>query len=168
METCRRCAHADKVLHPCGTAQLTSAGTCTADTASLLTGTNLFHLNANMESCCQVLDELTEVHTFVSDIVEDGLVAVTLVLYVANLHLQSQILGNLTALNHRGVLAALGLAILVHIHRTGYTIYTLDVVGTLQVCFLDLQFHQSSCQRYHTDVMTRISLHSHNVTLLQV
>ena len=91
-----------------------------------------------MEGGSQVLDQLAEVHTLIGDIVEDSLVAVALIFHVANLHLQSQSLGNLSALYHRGVLTRLGLTVFIHIYRTGYAIHALDVVGTLQVGLLQL------------------------------
>ena len=94
-------AHAREVLHPGGAAELSSARTSTADTSSLLTCPDLLHLDAHMEGSCQVFDELTEVHALVSDIVEDGLVAITLILHIANLHVESKSLSYLATLNHR-------------------------------------------------------------------
>ena len=160
-------AHRDEVLHPCGAAQLTSAGTRSADAASLLSCTDLLHLDAYVEGSSQVLDQLAEVHALVGDIVEDSLLTVALILHVANLHVQSQVLGNLTALDHRLVLACLRLVILVHIHLACQSVDALDIIGTLQVGLLDLQRHQSACQRHHADIMTRTGLHGHDVTLLQ-
>ena len=48
-----------------------------------------------MERFGQNFDELAEVHTLISNIVEDGFVTITLIFHVANLHLEIQILGNL-------------------------------------------------------------------------
>ena len=77
---------ADEVLHPRGTAQFASAGTRSSNASCLLTCTNLLHLDAHMEGGSEVLDELSEVYTLVGDVVEDGLVAIALILHVANLH----------------------------------------------------------------------------------
>ena len=165
---CRIRAHAHKVLHPCGTAKLSSARTCTTDATRFLSCTNLFHLDAYMEGGGEVFDQLTEVHTLVGDVVEDGFVTVALVLHVTDLHVQTEVFGNLPTLYHRAVLPLLGLAVFFHIHRLGQSIHTLDVVGRFQVRLFDLQLNQSAGQCHHTDVMTRISLHGHHVTLFQV
>ena len=42
-----------------------------------------------MEGIGKNLDELAEVHTFVSDVIEDSLVAVSLIFYITYFHLQS-------------------------------------------------------------------------------
>ena len=120
-----------------------------------------------MECRSQVLDELTEVDTFVGNIIENGFLAVALILYVANLHLQTQPLGNLTALNHRRMLALFGFLVLVHIDGTSQTIDTADVFSTLQIGFLDLHVHQTARQRHHTDVVSGIGFHGDDVSLLQ-
>ena len=121
-----------------------------------------------MESLGKYLDELAEIHTFISDIVEYRLVTVALVLHVANLHLQAQVFGYLAALDHGGVFAALGLLPLVKVHLLGDAVDALDVILRLEVGFLDLQFHESSGECNHTDVVARVSLHSHEVALSQV
>ena len=121
-----------------------------------------------MERSGQILDELTEVYALVGNIVEDGLVAVALIFYIAYLHLQSQILGYLATLNHRGMLPGLGFLVFLHVHLTRYAVDALDVVGTLQVGFLQLQIHQPSGQRHHADVMTRVGFYGHDVALLQI
>ena len=121
-----------------------------------------------MKRFCQHLDKFSEVHTLIGDIVENGLVAVALVFHVADLHLQSQVLGDLPALNHRAVLTALGLLIFIHIHWFGDAVYASDLVSRFQVGFLQLQLHQPSRQCHHADVVTGIRLHGHDVAFLQI
>ena len=121
-----------------------------------------------MEGVGKHLDELAEVHTLVCDIVEDGLVAVALIFHVTNLHLQSEVLGYLTTLNHRGVFAVLSLVILVHVHRLGDAIDALDVVSRLEVGLLHLQLYESACERNHSDIVARTCLHSYDVALTEV
>ena len=120
-----------------------------------------------MEGGGQVFDELTEVDALVGDVVEDGLLSVSLILHVANLHLQSQSGGNLAALNHRLVLACLGLAVFVHVHLACQSVDALDVVLALQVGLLHLQLHQSARERHHADVVSGAGLDGHDVALLQ-
>ena len=121
-----------------------------------------------MESLGQHLDELPEVDTLVGDVVEDGFVAVALILHIAYFHLQSEVFGYLPALYHGVVLATFGLVVFVHVHRFGYAVDTLDVVGRLQVGLLHLQCDESAGERYHPDVMSRTGFHGYCVAFLQV
>ena len=121
-----------------------------------------------MKCLSQHLDEFSEVHTLISDIVENGFVAVTLVFHVTYLHLQSQILGDLSALDHRTVLATLGLLIFIHVHGLGDTIDTPDLVRGFQVGLFQLQLYESTRQCHHADVVPRICLHGHDVAFLQI
>ena len=121
-----------------------------------------------MEGGCKIFDELSEVYASIGNVVEDGFVAVTLILYVANLHVQPQVLSYLAAFNHSSMLTRFRLMVLVHVGGTCNAIDAAYFLRTLQVCFLDLQFHQAAGQSHHTDVMSGIGLYSHNVTLLQV
>ena len=168
LEACGVGAHAHEVLHPCGAAQLASAWSRPANAPGLLSRANLLHLDAHVEGLCQHFYELAEVNALVGYVVEYGLVAVALILHVANLHLQSQVLGYLPALDHRLVLARLGLAVFVHVDGSGYSVYALDVVGRLQVGLLYLHLHEPSGQRHHAYVVAGVGLHGHNVALLQV
>ena len=82
-----------------------------------------------MESSSQILDQLTEIHTFVGNIIEDGFVAVALILHITNLHVQSQTFGYLAALNHRGMLTGLCLLELLDVGLAGNAVDTFDIVG---------------------------------------
>ena len=137
-------AYTYEVLHPGSAAELSAARTGTADTASLLTCTNLLHLDTYMEGICKHLDELAEIHTLICDIVEDSLVAIALILHVTDFHLQTQVFGYLTALDHGVVFAALGFLCLVEVHLLGKSVDALDVILRLEICLLDLQFYQSA------------------------
>ena len=120
-----------------------------------------------MEGGSEVLDELSEVDALVGDVVEDGLLSVALVLHVANLHLQSESLGNLSALYHRLVLTCLCLAELLHVALSCQPVDALDVVGALQVRLLYLEVDEPSGEGDHADVVSRAGLHGHDVALLQ-
>ena len=160
--------HTHEVLHPGGTAELSAARTGSTDSARLLARTNLFHLDAYVEGLGKHLDELAEIHTLIGDIVEYRLVAISLVLHVANLHLQAKDLGYLAALDHGGVLTAFRLLPLVEIHLLGNAVDALDIILRLEVCLLDLQLHESAGECNHANVMTRICFHGHDVALSQV
>ncbi len=121
-----------------------------------------------MEGVCKHFDELAEVHTLIGDVIEYSLVAIALILHITDFHLQTEVFGNLSALYHRVMLAALGLLALVEVHLLGQSVDALDVVRRLEAGFLDLQFHKSSCQGNHANVVSWISLHGNNVTLLEV
>ena len=144
LETCSRSAHAGKTLNPCGAAQLSAARTETTNTSGLLAGAYLLHLYSHVEYICQYLDELAEVHTSVGYVVEDGLVAVALILHVTDFHLQPQILGNLSGFYHGLVLACFGLLVFFHIALLGQTIHALYLLFAFQVGLLYLQGSQSA------------------------
>ena len=131
-------AHADKVLHPCGAAQLTATRSGATDASCLLSCADLFHLNAHVESVGEHLDELSEVDALVCNVVENGFVAVALIFHIADFHLQSQLFGYLSALNHGVMFAAFRLVILLHVYGFGYAVDALYVVGRLQVRLLYL------------------------------
>ena len=165
LNTCRISRNSREVLHPCSATKLTTARTGTSDTSCFLTDTNLAHLNPYVESSCKVLDELTEVDTLIGNIIEDSLVAIALILDITDFHIQTQALGNLPALNHRLMFAGFCLTVLVHIDWLSLTVDALDVVRTLEVCLLNLQENQSSCQGNNTYIMTGISLNGNIVAL---
>ena len=58
--------------------------------------------------------------------------------------------------------------VFLHVYRTGYAVDAANFLRTLQVGFLQLQFYQSSGQRYHTDVVARIGLDGNHVAFLQL
>ena len=91
-----------------------------------------------MECLCQVLNQLAEVNALIGDVVEDGLVSITLILHVAYLHVQTESLGNLTALNHCRVLASLSLTPLLKVVGACYAVYALYVIRRFYVHLLKL------------------------------
>ena len=91
-----------------------------------------------MESTCKVFDKLSEVNSLISDVVEDSFIAITLVLHIADFHLQAEPFCYLSALNHRGVFACFRLIIFLNIHRFGYSVDAFDVVSRLEIGFLQL------------------------------
>ena len=102
------------------------------------------------------LDELAEVYSLVCDVVEDGLVAVSLILHVAYLHVQSEVFCYLSALYHGSLFAALRLVVAVHVGVLGEAVEFADVVGRLQVSLLYLQVHEASREGYDADVVAGI------------
>ena len=131
LKTCGIGTHTYEVLHPCGTAQLAPTRSCTANASSLLTGSNLFHLNPHVECVGKHLDELSEIHALVGNIIEYSLIAVALIFHVAYFHLQSEVFCYLATLYHCSVLPALSFAVFVHIGGAGNAIDTPDVVSRL-------------------------------------
>ena len=121
-----------------------------------------------MESVGKHLDELTEIHTPVGDVIEYRLVAVALVFHIAYFHLQSETLCYLAALDHGIVFAGFRLVVLVHIHCLCDAIDALYLVSRLEVGFLYLQFHESSGECHHSDVVSRTCFHCHNVAFFQL
>ena len=120
-----------------------------------------------MEGFGQHFDELSEVHSFVCNIVEDGLVAVTLVFHIADFHVQAQSFGNLTALDHGVVFPAFGLSVFVPIRWPCDAVDAFDVISRLQVGLFQLQLDQSSGQCHHSDIVSGIGFHCHYVSFFQ-
>ena len=102
-----------EILVPCGATQLSSAGSCAAYAPCFLACANLFHFDTHVKRVCQHLNKLSEVYSFVRNVVENGLVTVALIFYIADFHLQSQFFCYLSALYHRVVFATLSLFVLV-------------------------------------------------------
>ena len=121
-----------------------------------------------MECSRQVFDELSEVYPFVGNVIEDSLVAIALIFHVADFHLQSQVFGNLPALNHGSMLSAFRLVVFIHVHLLGQSVHAFDIVGRFNVGLFQLQFHQSSSERNHAYVVPRTCLHGHDVAFFQV
>ncbi len=168
LQSCGGRVDAVEVAQPRGAAQLASAGSESPYASRLLACPYLLHLDAHVEGCRQVLDQLSEVHASVRDVVEDGLLSVALELHVANLHLQSQILGYLSALYHRLVLASLGLRVFLQVHLAGQAVDAPWLLALLERRLPHLQPHESSRQRDDAYVVSRRGLHGHYVALVYV
>ena len=162
--SCR--AHAVERTYPRGAAQLAPTGAEASDAACLLAHANLFHLDAHVEEFGQHLDELAEVDTPLGNIIEDGLVAVALILHVADFHLQPQVLGGLAATYHGAVLAGFGFLVLLDVDRPGYAIDALDFLARLHVGLLHLQRHEAARHGDDADVVARRCFDGHDVALL--
>ena len=96
-----------------------------------------------MEGIGKNLDELAEVHTFVSDIVEDSLVAIPDILHrrFSSSGPRSLAIWRLwIVVSCSRLLASLHLS---RIHLFGKSVDTLDVILRLEVCLLNLEFYQS-------------------------
>ena len=115
----------------------------------------------------QHLDELTEIHAAVGNVVEDCLEAVTLILHVAYLHLQTQVLGNLAGAYHGVMLAGLGLSILLHVNLTSLAVYAFDLDVGAQVGLLHLELNQTAGHGDCAYVVAGIGFHSYNIALFQ-
>ncbi len=159
---------ARKIGNPRRTAQLAAAGPDAADAPRLLPGTDLLHLDADMEPLGEDLDELAEIDALVGDVIEDGLDFVALVLDVADFHVEPHVGSNLTRENHRLVLQGDGL------------LPPLDVVGLgLAIDFLVLAVVRSEARAAHLPghhvarerddayVVARRSLDRHDVALFE-
>ena len=161
------CGDAGEVLHPGGAAELTATRSEASDASGLLARADLLHLDAHVEGLGQHLDELTEVHTAVGDVVEDGFQPIALIFHVADFHLESQFLGNLSAADHGIVFAGLGFLELLHVHGAGLAVDTLELLGILGRCALHLQQDELAGEGHRSDIMSGRCLYGHDVAFLQ-
>ncbi len=137
---------ADEVGHPGGAAEWTSTGADTTDAAGFLACTDLLHLDTNLEGFSQHLDKLAEVDTFVGDVIENCLIAVALIFYVADLHVQLEVSSNLTRADHRLVFASLCLLIAFEVGGLRLAEHTAHFGVGLDVGLAHLQAHQCAGQ----------------------
>ena len=161
-------SHGDKVGHPAGAAQRPAARADTSDAPGFLTGTNLLHLDAHLERLGEHLDELTEVHSLIGDVIEYGFIAITLVLNVTDFHIEMEVFGNLARAYHSVVFARLGLLVALDVGRLCEAEYALDVIGSaLAATPAHATLHEGTHERDAAYVMTRSGLHRHHVANLE-
>ena len=121
-----------------------------------------------MKGVGQDLDETAEINACIGNVVEDGFVAIALIFDIADFHVQLQIFGNLSTLNHRAVFAAACLFPLVDVGRTCFTVDTLDVGRTFDLRLFHLERHERPGEGDGADVVARRCLHGHNVAFDEV
>ena len=155
--------HGYEIGHPLRATQRTSARTDTADTSCLLTRADLLHLYADLEGLGENLYQLAEVDTLVGDIIEYGLVAIALILHVADLHVEIQALGNFAGTYHGVVLARLGLLEFLDVGRLGQTEHTLGLGSIAAGGALHAQLCKCAGKGDGADVMAGSSLYGHDV-----
>ena len=79
-----------------------------------------------MEGVGQHLDEFAEVDTCVGDVIEDGLVAISLIFHISDFHVELQFFGNLSRPNHGVFLQGFRLLIFVEVHLSRLAVDALD------------------------------------------
>ncbi len=168
LETCRAGGDRHEVCHPRRATQRASARAYTTYAAGFLTGTYLLHLDAHLECIGQYLDELTEVDSLVGNIIEYRLVAVALILDVADFHVELEALGNLARAYHGVVLAGAGFLILLQVVGTRLAEDAAYLGIGLDVGLAHLQTHECAGERHLAYVVARRGLDSHHVADGQV
>lgn len=106
-----------------------------------------------MERVGQHFDELPEVNTTVSDVVENRLTAVSLIFHIANFHFQSEILGNLARAYLGLLFACLGFGVLLHINIARLAVDSLNLNIGFQTRLLHLQLNQPACHYYRAYIV---------------
>ena len=160
---CSACGYRHEVGHPARTAQRSSARSYTADATRFLAGTDLLHLYSHLKCFGKNLDELSEVDTLVGDIVEYRLVAVALILDIADFHVQLEAFGDFARTYHRVVLLGFGFFILFKVVGLCLSEYSAYFgIGT-HIGLLHLDSHKASGERHHANVMTRRSFYGNHV-----
>ena len=125
LETGSTGRYRDKVGHPTRTAQLTPTGSQAPDTSGFLTRPDLLHLDTHPERFGQHFNQLAKIDPLVGNVIEDGLITVSLIFDIADLHIQMQIFGNLTGSNHRIMLFRLSFFEFFQVIGFGFPIDTL-------------------------------------------
>ena len=104
LATCRRRGDGLEIRDIVRTAQLPAADSQAAYQTGLLTCSDLLHLYPDAEFLSENLDKLTEIHTTVRYVIENGLGAVPLEFHVADFHIQTEFHSYLTGTDHRFLL----------------------------------------------------------------
>ena len=133
---------ADKVGQPGGAAQRTATWAYAADASGLLARSDLLHLDSHLESLGKHLDELAEVDTLVGYVVEDGLVAVTLVFHIADFHVELEVGGDFAGAYHGVVLAGAGLLVTLEVRSLRLAEHTAGLGVGLHSSLAHLQAHK--------------------------
>lgn len=120
-----------------------------------------------MECVCQDFYQLSEINATVSYVVEYGLAAVTLIFYIANLHFQSEIFGNLTGPYHSIVFQCFGLIVFFNVNFACLSVYAPDFRIGFKACFLHLEQYQPSGKCHSADVVSGRGFDSHYITFLK-
>lgn len=125
------------------------------------------HLDAHSEYFCQDLDEFAEIYALVGDVVEDGLLPIALILYVADFHVQLQVFGNLARAYHGVLLFGFGLLVLLEVGRTCMAVDASYLGAGLELGFAHLQGHKASRETHDTDVVPRLCFYGDDVALAE-
>ena len=156
------------LLHTCGiggnrrerwyprrAAQLTTTSAQTANATRLLTRTDLLHLDADTELLGKNLDQLAEIDALVSDVVEDCLDLIALILNVADLHIQTHLGSDLARTDHRVVFEGDGLLPLLDVVGLGLAVYLLELATHRSKADTEhLTRHHIARERNDTDVVS--------------
>ena len=134
-----------------------------------MASTDLFHLDAHVEGICEHADELAEVHTPVSDVVEDRLVAIALIFDVPDLHVEAQRRGDLSSLDHRRLFTALGFLPALEVTRAGdaVDVEELPLVGAVAMV-LHRQLSELTSEGHLADVVTRRRFDGDDIAFIEV
>ena len=168
LQACSPRTDGREARHPCGAAEFASARPRTAYAAGFLTGTNLLHLDADAERLGIDLNQLPEIDTSVSNIVEDGFASVALVLHVTNLHLELHVLGNLSCPYHRFVLECMCLFGTLEVSLGSETVddACLEMLD-VDAAFAHLEDDELSDQRHFAYIVSGIAFHGHHLSFLE-
>ena len=117
-----------------------------------------------MELVSKNLDELTEIHAPVGDVVEYGLGAVALKLHVPDFHVQTELHRNLTRTYHRLLLPSDGLLPLLEIIGLcpAVDFFEFTVLRSQPAAF-HLACHYGALKRHYSEIMPRVGLHHNKV-----
>ena len=120
-----------------------------------------------MECFGQYLNEFPEVHTGVGNVVKDSLVAVTLIFYVADFHVQTQLIGDLSGAYHRVVFPRFRFFVLFEVNGLGDAIDAAYFRVAFQVGLPHLQGNEASGEGDDANVVSRAGFDSNDISFFQ-
>ena len=118
-----------------------------------------------MELLGKIFDQLTEVHSTIGNVVEDGLGAVALELNIANLHFQAKVVCQHSGTDHGFLLTGNGILPALDVKGTRLAVNLLELLLLRIHAFaLHLSANNGTFQSNNAQVMTIGSFHNHQVT----
>jgi hypothetical protein len=148
-------AYCAKIGKPAGTAKLTATAANTAQAAGFVAITDLAHVNAYTKFFRIPFYQLAEVNPVVGCIEEGGLGFIALILHVAQLHFQSQIVRDGACTHHRILLEFATILPAVNVIFGCFSKYFLNLVVVFGVFAFHLYFNQLTRKANHPYIETR-------------
>ncbi len=162
------CAHGDKVCHPAGAAEGSATRAYAANASGFLACAYLLHLDPHLEGVGEDFDELPEVDALVGNVVENGFVAIALILNITNLHVELEVFGYAACAHHGVVLAGASLGIFVEVAWLCNTEDALELGGGFHTGASHLQLYELAGESDAADVVARSGFHCHHVAYREV
>ena len=161
--------HLFKIGEPGAAAELTAAGTDTAQAGSFLSITDMPHFNFYLECISITADEFAEIDALFGSVEKGSLASICLVFHITDLHTQAQLHAD-AARGFQGVVFLI--LQLVEAHQFGFRRGAQDGPHLRVILFhpvlFQLQTHEFPLERNDADIETLGAFHYDIITCIQI